>query len=112
MISLTLYYIATGSVQGVSICQITATNYSIQCIYLSGSDVNGCVYTLVGRTGNRTGYIERGNSEGVIVHLTDVTEILASANVTDAISIIMETGTNVEMCPTSESTSTTGRQNH
>ena len=102
--------IATGSVQDVSICQVTATNYSIQCIYLNGSEVDGCGYTLVGRTGNRTGYIERSNSEGVIVDLTDITEILAFANVTDAITVSKDIDIgSVEMCP--PSITTTGRHN-
>ena len=92
---------ATGSVQDVSICQATATNYSIQCIYLNGSGVDGCGFTLVGRMGNRTGYIERSNSEGIIIDLTDISlysEILASTNGTDAITISKDIG-SVEMCP-------------
>jgi len=109
-LSLSNTLIATGSVQDVSICQVTATNYSIQCIYLNGSGVDGCGFTLVGRMGNRTGYIERSNSEGIIIDLTDISlysEILASTNGTDAITISKDIG-SVEMCPPSITT-TSGR---
>ena len=54
--------IATSNLQNVVICRVHNSHYFIQCIYLSGTDVGGCNYTLVaveGRAENRIGYIER-----------------------------------------------------
>lgn len=53
---------ATADLQNVMICKVQNTHYFIQCIYLNGTDVGGCNYTLVaveGRAENVTGYIER-----------------------------------------------------
>ena len=49
-------------------------NYSIQCSYLNGSDVSGCVYVLVsGEEGveNVTGFIER-DSNGVTIEVANI----------------------------------------
>ena len=48
--------------------------YFIQCSYLSGSDVSGCVYVLVsGEEGveNVTGFIER-DSNGVTLEVANI----------------------------------------
>ena len=56
--------------------------YFIQCSYLSGSDVSGCVYVLVsGEEGveNVTGFIER-DSNGVTLEVANIgcySEVLA-----------------------------------
>ena len=59
--------------------------YSIQCSYLSGSDVNGCVYVLVSSeegVENVTGFIER-DSNGVTLEVANIgcyCEVLAYDN--------------------------------
>ena len=48
--------------------------YFIQCSYLSGSDVSGCVYVLVSReegVENVTGFIER-DSNGVTLEVANI----------------------------------------
>ena len=73
---------ATSDVQSVSICQVDSIQYSIQCGYLNGSDVSGCVYILVsGEEGveNVTGFIER-DSTGVTLEVANIgsySEVLA-----------------------------------
>ena len=73
--------------QGVSIFQVDTTHYSIQCSYLSGSDVSGCVYVLVSReegVENVTGFIER-DSNGVTLEVANIgcySEVLAYDNTT------------------------------
>ena len=73
--------------QGVSIFQVDTTHYSIQCSYLSGSDVSGCVYVLVSReegVENVTGFIER-DSNGVTLEVVNIgcySEVLAYDNTT------------------------------
>ena len=65
-------------------CQVNTTHYSIQCSYLSGSDVSGCVYILVSReegVENVTGFIER-DSNGVTLEVANIgcySEVLAYA---------------------------------
>ena len=80
-----MYYLlhySTSDVQGVSICQVNTTHYSIQCSYLSGSDVSGCVYVLVSREEgmeSEAGFIER-DSNGVILEVANIgiySELLA-----------------------------------
>ena len=67
-------------------CQVDSTNYLIQCSYLSGSDVSGCVYVLVsGEEGveNVTGFIER-DSNGVTLEVANIgcyREVLAYDNI-------------------------------
>ena len=48
--------------------------YFIQCIYLDGTDVGGCNYTLVAVEGgaeNRTGYAER-TDDGEIIQVDNI----------------------------------------
>ena len=69
--------------QGVVFTRILEEDaYSIQCSYLSGSDVSGCVYVLVSReegVENVTGFIER-DSNGVTLEVANIgcySEVLA-----------------------------------
>ena len=55
----------TTDVQGVSLCQLNETSFSIMCIFLTGSTARGCMYTLVSTSEERvTGRIWR---EGIPV---------------------------------------------
>ena len=66
-------FLATAAVRNVTICQVDNTQYFIQCIFLNGTDVRGCNYTLVaaeGGTENRTGYILMDDEE--IIEVDDV----------------------------------------
>ena len=65
----TVLYSVTTDVQNVTVstceCHKDGCTVLIRCIYLSGSDARGCVYTLVsGEEGvrNVTGTIERGDT--------------------------------------------------
>ena len=83
LIVLLLYFhSATSNVQSVSICQVDSTQYSIQCSYLSSSDVSGCVYVLVSReegVENVTGFIERDSNEVTleVANIGSYSEVLA-----------------------------------
>ena len=85
LIILLLYlHSATSDVQSVSICQVDSTQYSIQCGYLSGSDVSGCVYVLVSLSGeegveNVTGFIERDSNRVTleVANIGSYSEVLA-----------------------------------
>ena len=66
-------FLATAVVQNATICQLDSIQYFIQCTYLDGTDVGGCIYTLVaaeGGTKNRTGYISR--SDGGIIQVDNI----------------------------------------
>ena len=98
---------ATTDVQNVYIYQLDNTRYSIQCIYLSGSDVSGCVYVLVsGVEGveNVTGFIER-DSNGVTLEVANIgcySEVLAYDNSTGSLPVrtnISLTDISNEACP-------------
>ena len=93
--------------QGVSICQVDTTHYSIQCSYLSGSDVmSGCVYILVSveeGVENVTGFINEDDSGEVIIDdIHDFNELIAfdwdgDDNATGNLLIIGTTDT-IQMC--------------
>ena len=75
--------IVTTDVQGVVFTRVLEEGtYSIQCSYLSGSDVSGCFYVLVSReveVENVTGFIER-DSNGVTLEVANIgcySEVLA-----------------------------------
>ena len=64
--------------EGVSLCLVEDTTYSIKCSYISGSDARGCVFILVGGVEgvtNITGIINRTSSEGVLVELISLNNI-------------------------------------
>ena len=66
---------AATNVQGIVVCQVNDSTYSIQCTYLSGRNASGCVYILVSeeeRVGNITGTIEGFNSEGGVIGVGDI----------------------------------------
>ena len=70
--------------QNVSICNDInwSTSYSLQCIYLSGSDAIGCIYVLVSHVEgvrNITGCIDRNTSGTIDADLTLYSEVLAYA---------------------------------
>ena len=103
LIVLLLYFhSATSDVQSVSICQVDNTQYSIQCGYLNGSDVSGCVYVLVsGEEGveNVTGFIER-DSNGVTLDVANIgsySEVLAYDDSIESLPVI--TSISNETCP-------------
>ena len=95
-------HLATTKVQSVSICQVNNTHYSIQCNYLNGSDVSGCVYVLVsGEEGveNVTGFIER-DSNGVTIEVANIgchSEVLAYDDSTGSLPV--RTNISKETCP-------------
>ena len=90
--------------QGVSICQVDTTHYSIQCSYLSGSDVSGCVYVLVSReegVENVTGFIER-DSNGVTLEVANIgcySEVLAYENTINEILLVRTCINTRDTCP-------------
>ena len=69
------YFLVTTDVQGVVFTRVLEEDtFSIQCNYLSGSDVSGCVYVLVSRVEgveNVTGFIER-DSNGVAREVANI----------------------------------------
>ena len=77
--------------------------YFIQCSYLSGSDVNGCVYVLVGReegVENVTGFIER-DSNGVTLEVANIGcygEVIAYDNATINEILPVRTSITDEAC--------------
>ena len=94
--------IVTTDVQGVNFTRIDENIYFIQCSYLSGSDVSGCIYVLVsGEEGveNVTGFIER-DSNGVTLEMANIgcySEVLAYD---DSIgSLPVRTNISSESCP-------------
>lgn len=73
---------ATSEVQAVVLTRLQGDIYSIQCIYLAGSDASGCFYVLVtGVEGvqNITGSIDR-NSFGLVTNIGCYREVLAYVN--------------------------------
>ena len=68
----------TTDVQGVSLCQLNETSFSIMCIFLTGSTACGCFYTLVSTSndGSVTGRVERGNSSEGEADLSAYNEVI------------------------------------
>ena len=107
------YFLVTTDVQGVVFTRVLEEDtFSIQCSYLSGSDVNGCGYVLVSRVEgveNVTGFIER-DSNGVAREVANIgcySEVLAYDHTT--INKILPVRTRINTsntCPITTSTST------
>ncbi len=95
----------------VRLCLVENTTYSIQCVYISGSNTRGCVFILVGGVegvANITGIINRTSSEGVRIEVPNIgnySEVLAfdleSDNTTDMLPL--RGNITFDMCPTSKS---------
>ena len=71
MIELKCIYAVTT---GVNFTRVDENIYFIQCSYLSGSDVSGCIYVLVRveeGVENVTGFIER-DSNGVTLEVANI----------------------------------------
>ena len=88
------YFLVTTDVQGVVFTRVLEEDtFSIQCSYLNGSNVSGCVYVLVsGEDGveNVTGFIE-SDSNGVtleVVYIGCYSEVLAYDNTTTSTTTI------------------------
>ena len=97
--------IVTTDVQGVVFARVDEDAYSIQCGYLSGSDVSGCVYVLVSMeegVENVTGFIER-DSNGVTLEVANIgcySEVLAYDRTTINEILPVRTSINTSvMCP-------------
>ena len=71
----------TTDVQGVSLCQLNETSFSIMCTFLTGSTAHGCFYTLVSTSndGSVSGRIERGNSSEGTADLSNYDEVILLA---------------------------------
>ena len=102
-------YLVTTDVQSVVFTRVEENTYSIQCSYLSGSDISGCVYILVSReegVENVTGFIEK-DSNGVTLEVANIgcySEVLAYDNNTRNPHVKTNIITS-EICPTT----TTGK---
>ena len=96
-------YTVTTDVQGILFTRINVDIYSIQCSYLSGSDVNGCVYVLVSReegVENVTGFIEN-DSNGVTLEVANIGcygEVIAYDNATINEILPVRTSITDEAC--------------
>ena len=91
--------------QGVSICQVDTTHFSIQCSYLNGSDISGCVYVLVSReegVNNVAGFIERDSNEVTleVANIGCYSEVLAydSTTIDDILPVRTRINTS-SVCP-------------
>ena len=71
----------TTDVQGVSLCQLNETSFSIMCIFLTGSTARGCFYTVVSTSndGSVSGCVERGNSSEGAADLSAYDEVILLA---------------------------------
>ena len=95
-------YIVTTDVQGVEFT-IVGDIYTIQCSYLSGSDVNGCVYVLVSReegVENVTGFIERDSNGLEVANIGCYSEVLAYDNNTRSLAVKASIIVTSAICPT------------
>ena len=94
----------TTDVQGVNFTRVEENIYFIQCSYLSGSDVSGCVYVLLsGEEGveNVTGFIER-DTNGVTLEVANIgcySEVLAYYNSTGSLPVSTNISNEIT-CPT------------
>ncbi len=106
--------IATTDLEEVRLYLVKNTTYSIQCIYISGSNARGCVFILVGGVegvANITGIVDRTSSEGVRIEVPNIgcyREVLAfdleSDNTTGTLPIRGNiTMITMDICPTSKS---------
>ncbi len=84
------------------------TTYSIQCIYISGTDARGCVLILVRGVANITDIINRTSYEGVRIEVPNIgnySEVLAFDLESDNTTGTLPVRGNItfDMCPTSKS---------
>ena len=102
--------------QDVRVCAIESEDntYSISCVFLSGSEARGCVYTLVGvadRMGGVNGTIEMGDSEEVRVELRPSSQVLAYDWERDGsfgtLPVTRNISSDIEACSTVSTTVTT-----
>ena len=103
-------FVATTDVQNVSICQLNTTTYTIQCIYLNGSDSRGCVFILVSReeeVEDITGTIPRSNHNGVAIELSDIMDFnvvlafdLEEGNAISTVPLSVTIRAATSVCPT------------
>ena len=96
----------TTDVQGVSLCQLNETSFSIMCTFLTGSTARGCFYTLgsTSNDGSVSGRIERGNSSEGTADLSAYDEVILLAqdsNGTNGTTPI-RLDVNFTTCPTTE----------
>ena len=92
--------LVTTNVQDIDISKKEDT-YFIQCIYLSGSDVSGCVYILMsGKEGvkNVTGFIERDSNGLEVANIGCYSEVLAHENITDVLPVSKIINTIIDTC--------------
>ncbi len=99
--------------EDVRLCLVENTTYSIQCIYISGSNARGCVFILMGGlegVANITVIINRTSSEGVRMEIPNIDiyrefEVLAFDLESDNTTDILPLRGNItfDMCPTSKS---------
>ena len=72
--------------QEITFTRIHVDIYSIQCSYLSGSDISGCVYILVSReegVENVTDFIQRDSNVYIeVANIGCYSEVLAYDNTT------------------------------
>ena len=106
------YFLVTTDVQGVVFTRVLEEDtFSIQCSYLNGSDVSGCVYVLVSRVEgveSVTGFVERDSNGGTleVANIGCYSEVLAYDNASTTIVHPVRTSINTsETCPI-----TTGKQ--
>ena len=93
--------LVTTNVQDIVISKEKDT-YSIQCSYLSGSDVSGCVYVIVSReegVENKTGFIKR-DSNAEVANIGCYSEVLAQENITGVLPVMTNITTNDTTCTT------------
>ena len=103
--------VVTSDVQDIEVCLYDST-FIISCIYISGSTISGCNYTLVHREGvaNISGQIQRTNSRGEHVKVnetTDYMEIVAydtpnRENLSNIAIPIVKSLRGLSNCPTTE----------
>ena len=92
IVFVSVLFLVTTDVQGVNFTRIDENIYFIQCSYLNGSDVCGCVYVLVSveeGVENVTGFIKR-DSNGVTLEVANIgcySEVLAYDNSTGSIPV-------------------------
>ena len=96
----------TTDVQGVSLCQLNETSFSITCTFLSGSTARGCFYTVVSTSNDRSvsGRIERGNSSEGAADLSVYDEVILLAWDSDGTNgtTPVRLDLNISFCPTTE----------
>ena len=96
----------TTDVQGVNLCQLNETSFSIMCTFLSGSSARGCFYTVVSTSNDRSisGCIERGNSSEGTADLSAYDEVILLAWDSDGTNgtTPVRLDLNYTACPTSK----------